>query len=342
MDDDDTNIFQRSIHEKYAARPATIENLPLIEFVSAYKYSSSLVKEKVQSSADDDETCLEDEVKKEVKHPKQLVLRNDLGYMRLRKTPAIVRTHNVKQGKDSELYHYKLLLLYVPWRKEDELLGSFHSFEESYEQKKEEMQPWIEKFQPNASEIEPIIDSALAIEDEAPEDITPATIDDENDAHVGSDAYPENIDSSINDHDIGLDMHCSKAVPSNILPTDEISNAEYYSLVRSLNVEQRNLFEYISLWCRECLEDETPIAPFHIFLTGGAGTGKSHTIKAIYNMIKRSLKLYGDNPDAIYVLKLPQQEPLLTISMEQLFTRPSPYRFNQLNIYLFHRKNLRI
>jgi len=37
--------------------------------------------------------------------------------------------------------------------------------------------------------------------------------------------------------------------------------------------------------------------PFHIFLTGGAGTGKSFTIKCIFHEVNRILTRISGNPD---------------------------------------------
>ena len=67
--------------------------------------------------------------------------------------------------------------------------------------------------------------------------------------------------------------------------------------IRSLNEEQRNLFDFVSSWTRNLLKSlrikgaEKP-DPFHIFLTGSAGCGKSHTLTTIRYYLEKALS-YG-------------------------------------------------
>lgn len=53
-----------------------------------------------------------------------------------------------------------------------------------------------------------------------------------------------------------------------------VSNEEMLNKVQSLNETQQKVFYYVRDWCIRKLVNENS-APFHIFLTGGEGTGKS-------------------------------------------------------------------
>ena len=46
------------------------------------------------------------------------------------------------------------------------------------------------------------------------------------------------------------------------------------------------------------------VKPFHIFLTGGGGVGKSHLIKTIYMSINKVLMYKGGNPEKPRILLL--------------------------------------
>ena len=53
--------------------------------------------------------------------PTYIKLNNDLGYMKLRKIPSVLRIHKLKEDKDPHEFFYSYLLLYRPWQTENEL-----------------------------------------------------------------------------------------------------------------------------------------------------------------------------------------------------------------------------
>ena len=62
-------------------------------------------------------------------------------------------------------------------------------------------------------------------------------------------------------------------------------NEEYLTLLRSLNLRQREFFNHIMHWVK--CKDE----PIYAFLTDGAGVGKSVFIRALYQSPYRILNL---------------------------------------------------
>ena len=79
--------------------------------------------------------------------------------------------------------------------------------------------------------------------------------------------------------------------------------------IRSLNVKQRQVFDIIPKWARDYMKNLSSkhakyIKSFHVFLTGGAGVGKSHLMKTIFMSISKLLSFKGGNPEKPRILIL--------------------------------------
>ena len=67
-------------------------------------------------------------------NPHMIVLKNELGEMRKRIQPWVIRFHKVSKRKSPEEYCLRLLQLYIPWRNENELKQDSQSYGDRYKE----------------------------------------------------------------------------------------------------------------------------------------------------------------------------------------------------------------
>ena len=303
MDHDEEDIFQKSVIEKYSLRPASLNDMCLAHFAVWYV--------PVYNSTKENEMELDDETEPEGDN--MIVLRDQSGLMKKSGSPAVLRYHKKSVQKFPEEYYYSQLLLYIPWMNEETLL-CVPSYEEYFLSHKE----CIDK---NRNELEhhtEIIESAVQdFETNGP----PLHAFDQMSSTV------EQERSELSDEDVQLDFAAAVLQP---LPEHEehnnfimdhvprsstisysiemrpgvLSDKDFHNLVLSLNEKQRDVFQHVLKWCSDIsISSKTGITPEQVclFVSGGAGTGKSHLISALYQMAVRTLQVQGDNPDDVKI-----------------------------------------
>ena len=279
MHEDDEDIYAANIVDKYAKRPDQLQGMCLAEFASTYKHTKAddIDPESVESYTAP--------VTGHIDVPNSNIvinLKDDFGKMRKRNKPCIPRWHSVSELKDAEGHFLRLLQLYLPWRDEDELMQS-KPYKDTYEQFQQEVELNRQVYEPYADiDYADLADNNLTSssdsEDEDYSFMNPSLLECTEDV----DDIP-NIPSSIPYRRVDLS-----------LPTDV-----FHEMCASLNDEQRELLNYVLMWCHFTIWPKNGVEnnPFHIFLTGGAGVGKSHLTVIISEYIKRTLKYAGQSLD---------------------------------------------
>lgn len=87
----------------------------------------------------------------------------------------------------------------------------------------------------------------------------------------------------------------------------EIPDDQLRESVRSLNKMQRKAYDIVVSWSRNKIKNlkslkPENIQPIYLFITGGAGAGKSHLIRTIYHTIVKTFRYPPINPEKPIVL----------------------------------------
>ena len=89
----------------------------------------------------------------------------------------------------------------------------------------------------------------------------------------------------------------------------EIPPEQYREYMRGLNEQQRSIVMFHCDWYTKTvltLKQDKPVEPYHAFLSGPGGVGKSHVIKLVHSDTLKLLKLSGtfEPDDVIALLRL--------------------------------------
>ena len=298
MDPDDTNIFATNIIEKYENRPDILEDMSYADFATSY------ISQNVQEIPDEDDLRnYTNPVNMDIEYtevlPQIITLKNNMGKMRKRKQ-CVMRYHKPSKFSLPENYYMVLLQLYMPWRHEDEIIGHFDNYEDKFNHVYDEIEENIFQHEPFFGQLD--IDE-MDLEDNPHFMDTMESSDDDNDGNISDDNEYSAFDPSLLDLDSGFedDDIATGATASSSIENPSIPLDTFYEMCEQLNESQRELFNYIMKWAMKYKlhndNDELEPDPFHIFLTGGAGVGKSFLLKVIAEYLRKTLVFPGQNSD---------------------------------------------
>ena len=297
QEQDDDDIWMTNIVERYENRPndKDFANMCLAQFCSDFRV---LAKSQVPN------TCKDGVYE----------LQNGKGFVqkRIKSSPAIIRYPRFSPEKMPEKYYQSILQLFLPYWNQDHLKPpKYDLFQTFYETgrvrlKQTRSLQFVKQIVDNNRQIycknEQIINEAEETFEHIgePEDawalLCPETETNrrsciERKERVEEDEGHSEVPDLIEEHsaDILYQVQHSNR-HDNMLP-----------MLRSLNETQSEIFYFVRNWCLQKSIGEKP-EPFYVFVTGGAGTGKSHLIKTVQYEADRLLSKTLQDPEGITVL----------------------------------------
>ena len=314
-------LESEEVHTKYSLRPVYMEGMCLAQMAMRFTLVASKEADKIRSSGkeptppaeglgyegllsvatgqDEDRTRLTDFIELESSK-----------IMRLRKFNAVLRRHKFNPEKDEHEYCYSELLLFSPWRCEDELfpqdpkkcLQLYTKQHKSIEAVKKKLFPhladvemgraMVENFEANENEIGAELDAEGEMTEEGIEE---AKIVEEFAGLQPGDA-----------HEVG-EKGDAEAAPFFRVPV-LLEMDELVERTRRLVWEQKVALNVVIKYCREvAMMRRTghwkPVKAPLLTIIGGAGTGKSMLINTISLWIQKLLATTGDDIFSPYLIR---------------------------------------
>ena len=298
MDPESEDIKQENSVDRYASRPYVLKSMCLADYIALtdviynsnnYKMQSEdkMSIDENSSDEDDNNTIMNDNDIIKLRKIFPLKLTNKR-IIKMRKHRKIIRFVNYKYKVDPINYCREKLMLYIPWEKnEKSILNKFQTYVDAYNHFQKEIYNKMKTYEPAAE----IIEYALLEYEEHPELFRPnfESIIDESVTQINKEL--EIIDDSYNyllpeientEYDLLDDLKIDKHnyISTIITKPNIINKQEFINLINQLNLKQYQFFLYIMEQ-----EIQTNNNQITVCLHGGAGTGKSYVLKAIYQAL---------------------------------------------------------
>ena len=237
-----------------------------------------------------------------------LIAGNDAGafkWMKKRK-PKAIRFHKFNRVKDPHQWYFSEMLLYLPFSNEEEL------FPENFDKCKALYDSKLDQINNIRGHVMPYLKSVIEARDRAHEFLS----------NIGDQLDPnkEQIDEEdraegITEHpDLGhkdpTDYLVDEQPENNTFRRIELqSESEIFAKLRTLDKDQRQVVDVMYNYARQFQlakkhkNNAWPTPPL-LMVHGGAGTGKSHVIDCVSQLLEKVFRTPGDNPNHPYILKL--------------------------------------
>ena len=279
--DDDTNVFQKSLIDRYEYRPHELQSMCLAEFAATFvtKYQPK------DADTDDNDVLPPTDVDSK---PSQITLTDGYGKMNRRRKEAVIRFRSFNKDSDSTNWFRAKLMLYLPWYNEStDLLSGFSTYEEHYNHVKHLI------IANEAKYSQADVDSVQVDENNLPEHVWNQIAPNNESSRAQSQAEGVEPLTEISEEDLEHNAnlftssaHASLHARFESANKNEIPADEYRALLRGLNAKQRQIVMFHRDWCKKAviaLKQGKPTVPYYVFVSGPGGVGKSHVIRLIHS-----------------------------------------------------------
>ena len=281
MNNDSDEVYSSGLLNRYIKRPSIHENLTLADWAALYdsrkkaffKKSKTIDMDNLPLETVDNDENNDDELSTFDEEGKQ----NDKNKGNYSK-PRIIRSIWFNVKSHPEKHYRELIIFFTSWRNEEtDLLCSSTSYEDRFFLLKEQIENQMRQYSicnEDLNEIEQHLNDNDHNE-EWFDSIAPNTqnVELEDKAQESEDLHPDFNEN----YDLSSDLNIpSTSLNNEPLVLNEIPDTEYRQMVQKLNKKQKEFFYHV------LHQIKTLETPFYCFLSSGAGVGKSHLTKALY------------------------------------------------------------
>ncbi|CAC5397940.1 unnamed protein product [Mytilus coruscus] len=186
----------------------------------------------------------------------------------------------------------------MPWRKEENLMKPYDNYEEKHKASKDQIYDIKQQFEHHIQEIEAAEEKIEnELDEEAYDEVAPNTqhielqdqnaIEEQDLIQIGENVFTE--------YDIGQDLNSVGTDVSEEVIKNRVSDEDFRKMAQSLNKKQMEFFYHV------LKKVKTSNDQLMLFLSGGAGFGKTRLTKCIHQALIRYLNTNeGNNPEKNY------------------------------------------
>ena len=302
LPDNSTDIESDNIIKRYQRRPRKLEELCLANFVAWFncvndKHSDDSNTSCNTTETSDDfllETDLTDNVNDDppaennaIEDTTECKLKGGMKLVK-KKTAKIIITVRFNKEKEPENYYREQLMLYTPWRNEQkDLIKDCQTYQERYQQVELIVNSNKEQYDRHSDILEKAIEDLNENDNTSDDPVSPNTQHiNEQDAAAKTKpselfgCFDPGTSKQHSQYDLFDDMGIlPRHNDEEELVQNRLNDSDYRQLVRSLNIKQKEFFYHV-LHSIKTKDD-----PLALFLSGGAGVGKSTVTNTLYEAL---------------------------------------------------------